>query len=89
MKLFIYKLLLIFFLAFVLFQLTIGSLIKNYEQKVDQYFSEQHLNHLKIKLREEIQNAIEKDNYLKPEDAELINKFLKKLQKEIFTQNQK
>ena len=89
MKLFIYKLLLIFFLAFVLFQLTIGNLIKNYEQKVDQYFSEQHLNLLKIKLREEMQNAIEKDNYLKPEDAELINKFLKKLQKEIFTQNQK
>ena len=89
MKLFIYKLLLIFFLAFVLFQLTIGNLIKNYEQKVDQYFSEQYLNHLKIKLREEMQNAIEKDNYLKPEDAELINKFLKKLQKEIFTQNQK
>ena len=89
MKLFIYKLLLIFFLAFVLFQLTIGSLIKNYEQKVDQYFSKQHLNHLKIKLREEMQNAIEKDSYLKPEDAVLINKFLKKLQKEIFTQNQK
>ena len=89
MKLFIYKLLLIFFLTFVLFQLTIGNLIKNYEQKVDQYFSEQHLNYLKIKLREEMQNAIEKDNYLKSEDAELINKFLKKLQKEIFTQNQK
>lgn len=86
MKLFIYKLLLIFFLAFVLFQLTIGNLIKNYEQKVDQYLSEQHLNYLKIKLREEMQNAIEKDNYLKPEDAELINKFLKKLQKEIFSQ---
>ena len=89
MKLFIYKLLLIFFLAFVLFQLTIGNLIKNYEQKVDQYLSEQHLNYLKIKLREEIKNAVEKDNYINPEDAELINKFLMKLQKEIFTQNQK
>ena len=86
MKLFIYKLLLIFFLTFVLFQLTIGNLIRNYEQKVDQYFSKQHLNHLKIKLREEMQNAIEKENYLDPEDAKLINKFLKKLQNEIFVQ---
>ena len=33
-----------------------------------------------------MKNAIEKENYLQPEDAELINKFLKKLQNEIFVQ---
>ena len=38
-------------------------------------------------MRKEMKNAIKKENYLEPEDAELINKFLKKLQKEIFNQN--
>ena len=89
MKLFIYKSLLVFFLIFLLFQLTIGSVIKNYENKMDQYFTKQNLDQVKLKIREEMKNAIKKENYLSPEDAELINKFLKKLQKEIFVQNQK
>ena len=88
MKLFIYKSLLVFFLTFLLFQLTIGSVVKNYEKKIDHYLSKYYLENLKSKIRSEVENAIDKDNYLKPEDAELINKFLKKLQKEIFIQNQ-
>jgi len=86
MKFFIYKTLIFFFLAFVLFKLTIGSLIKDYEEKVDLYLSEENLIHIKIKAKEEMKNAIEKENYLNPEDAKLINKFLKKLQSEIFIQ---
>ena len=88
MKLFIYKSLFVFFLVFLLFQLTIGTVIKNYERKIDSYFSKQSLEYVKSKMREEIENAIEKENYLNPEDALLINNFLKKLQKEIFSQNQ-
>jgi hypothetical protein len=88
MKLFIYKSLFVFFLVFLLFQLTIGTVIKNYERKIDSYFSKQSLDYMKSKMRQEIENAIEKENYLKPEDALLINKFLKKLQREIFSQSQ-
>ena len=86
MKLFIYKSLIIFFLVFLLFKLTVGSLIKNYEKKIDTYFSKVYVNQIKEKIKEEMQNAIEKENYLNPEDAKLINKFLKKLQNEIFVQ---
>ena len=71
----------------MLFKLTIGSLVKNYEKKVDSYFSKENLVILKQKAREEMKNAIEKENYLEPEDAKLINKFLKKIQSEIFIQN--
>ena len=87
MKLFIYKSLIIFLLVFLLFKLTFGSLIKNYEKKFDAYFSKGNVNQIKEKIKEEMQNAIEKENYLNPEDAKLINKFLKKLQKEIFVQD--
>ena len=86
MKLFIYKSLIIFFLVLLLFKLTFGSLIKNYEKKIDAYFSKGNVNQIKEKIKEEMQNAIEKENYLNPEDAKLINKFLKKLQDEIFVQ---
>jgi len=89
MKLFIYKSLLVFFLIFLLFQLTIGSVIKNYEKKIDKYFSKQYLESVKSNIREEMKRATEKQNYLNQEDAELIYKFLKKLKKEIFIQNQK
>ena len=38
---------------------------------------------MKIKAREEMEIAVNKDIYLDPKDAELISKFLKKVQKEI------
>ena len=86
MKLFIYKSLIIFFLAVLLFKFTIGNVVRNYEEKIDTYFSEDNLILIKQKARKEMQNAIDKENYLEPEDAELISKFLKKLQVEIFDQ---
>ena len=86
MKFFIYKSLIIFFLALILFKFTIGNVVTNYEEKISTYFSEGNLILIKRKARKEMQNAIDKENYLKPEDAELINKFLKKIQGEIFDQ---
>ncbi len=86
MKLFIYKSLIIFFLVVLLFKFTIGSLVKNYEKKIDTYFSEENIIVIKQKIRNEMKNAIEKENYLTPEDSKLINNFLKKLQSEIFIQ---
>ena len=86
MKFFIYKSLIIFFLALILFKFTIGNVVTNYEEKIGTYFSEENLILIKQKAREEMQNAMNKENYLKPEDAELINKFLKKIQGEIFNQ---
>ena len=88
MKLFIYKILIVFFLTLILFKLTIGSLIRNYESKVDLYFTKDNLSLAKDKLREEMKNAIEIEQYLKPEDAKLINDFLKKIQKEISVSNE-
>ena len=58
MKLFIYKSLLVFFLIFLLFQLTIGTVISNYENKMDQYLSKQNLDRVKLKIREEMKNAV-------------------------------
>jgi|TARA_B100000929_G_scaffold276399_1_gene251026 hypothetical protein len=67
----------------ILFKLTIGKLITNYEKKFDELLSKEYVNKIKIEIREEIRAGIEKDNILNAEDAQLINKFLIKLQREI------
>ena len=36
-----------------------------------------------MKIRKEMQNAIDKDDYLNDDDAVLINKFLRKIRSEL------
>ena len=84
MKIFIYKSLIVFFFILVLFKLTIGSLVQNYEKKIDKIFNKESLDTFKIKIREEMKAGIAKDRILNPSDAILIDQFIKKIQKEIF-----
>ena len=83
MKIFIYKSLFVSFLVLILFKLTIGALVNNYEEKFEKLFSKEYINKVKIKIREEVKTGIEKERILSAEDALLINKFFDKLQKEI------
>ena len=83
MKIFLYKSLFTFFLVLILFKLTIGKLINDYEKKFEELLSKEYINKVKTEIRDEMRAGIEKDNILNAEDAQLINKFLIKLQKEI------
>ena len=83
MKIFIYKSLFVFFLILILFKLTIGALVNNYQEKLEEFFSKEYINKVKIKIREEVTIGIEKERILSTDDALLINKFINKLQKEI------
>jgi len=83
MKIFIYKSLIIFFLIFVVFHLTIGYAIRSYETKIYNTFSKDKINHFKDKLREEIKSSIEKDRILDEGDASLLKKFVDKIRSEI------
>ena len=83
MKIFVYKTLFIFICAFFLFQLTIGSKIKQLNNEIEKYKSQKNINDLKNKLRDELRTAVNKENYLSPEDAKLINDFINKLKKEL------
>ena len=83
MKLFIYKTLFIFVSIFIIFQLTIGLKIKQFEKKIEKFKSEKNIENVKNKIRKELRNGIKKENYLSPEDAKLINDFINKLNKEL------
>ena len=78
MKTFVYKTLFIFVCIFILFQLTIGAKIKQLNKELTELKSKENIEIIKNKLRDELRNAISKENYLSPDDAKLINEFNEK-----------
>ena len=83
MKIFFYKTILIAFVFFITFKLTVGSLINQTESKIKDLASKESVEIIKMKIRKEMQNAINKDDYLNDDDAVLINKFLRKIRSEL------
>ena len=83
MKIFVYKTLFIFVCIFILFQLTIGAKINQLDKELTELKSKENIEIVKNKLRDELRNAINKENYLSPDDAKLINEFINKLKKEL------
>ena len=83
MKIFIYKTLFAFVCFFLLFQLTIGLKIKQLNIELAKLKSKENIEVIKNKLRDELKNAVNKENYLSADDAKLINEFINKLKSEL------
>ena len=62
---------------FFLFQITIGTAVREVEKQLYSITSKENLENAKSKVREELKNAIQKDRYLSEEDAVLISDFMK------------
>ena len=71
----------------MLFHFTIGVKIKQLSHELEKMQSKENIEVFKNKIRGELKNALEKDKYLDPEDAKLINDFINKLQEELSDQN--
>ena len=83
MKQFIYKSIIAVLAIILIYEFTIGKEIKKYSSKMDTLTTKAGRKEFIIYLREEINRGVNKDRYLSPEDAQLLNKFFKKIQKEI------
>ena len=83
MKIFVYKTLFVFLCLYLFFEFTFGMKIRDFEKQINNLYSSENLYFLKQKVRKEMNSAINKDVYLKAEDAKLISQFLKKVQKEL------
>jgi len=83
MKGFIYKTIVIIVGVVLLYEFTIGKQIALFKDRFEILISKEGRRDGVDKLRDEIQKAINKDRYLSKEDAILLNKFFKKIQKEI------
>ena len=87
MKIFIYKLLISLVAIFILFQLTIGALIKEAKKNIQELSSKETAILFKEKIREEIKNGLSKENILSKEDAVLLNQFYEKIKQELNSSN--
>ncbi len=86
MKIFFYKTLLVAFVFFIVFKLTIGSLIKEVENKIYENFSKENIERVKDNLRKQIIIATEKERYIKESDADLINALINKVKEDLKSQ---
>jgi len=83
MRIFIYKSLFLIILIYILFQLTIGYTVKKIKAEIYNLKSKENIEFIKNKIRDEIDTAIKKDNFLDERDKKLINDFIKKIKKEL------
>ena len=83
MRIFIYKSLFLIILIYILFQLTIGYTVKKIKGEIYNLKSKENIEFIKNKIRDEIDAAIKKDNFLDERDKKLINDFIKKIKKEL------
>ena len=83
MRSFIYKSIIILICIILVYEFTIGKQIALFKDRADSFISKEGRRESVNKLRDEINKAVNKDRYLSKEDAILLNKFIKKIQKEI------
>jgi hypothetical protein len=83
MKQFIYKVLISIIAVILIYEFTIGKIIKTYTEKLNFISTKEGRKDMVISLRNEIDKGVKKDRYLSKEDARLINQFLNKVKKEL------
>ena len=83
MKQYIYKVIVALIAVVLIYEFTIGKLIKKYTDKLNFISTKEGRKELVISLREEIRKGVKKERYLSKEDALLLNQFINKIQKEL------
>jgi len=83
MKIFVYKTLFVMICVYLLFQFTLGSKISYLQKNLNSLSNDQGRELIRDKIRDEIKRATEKDQILKPQDRELLKKFISKIQDEL------
>ena len=83
MKLFVYKTLFAIIALFLLFELTVSKKIKYLENQINNIHSKENILIVKEKIKDEMKAAINSDTYINKDDAELIIKFIEKIEKDL------
>ena len=83
MKIFIYKTVFVLVGIYFLYQFTIGKKIEYYEHILKNLTNDQGREMIRNKVRNELRKATEKELIIKPEDREILKKFITKIQNEL------
>jgi len=83
MRQYIYKTLIAVLALVLVFEFTIGKTINKFDKKIEALFSKEGRKDTIISIKEEMQKAIDKENYLSSDERVLINDFINKIRKEL------
>ena len=88
MRQYIYKAIISVIALIIIFEFTLGKTLTKYEKKIDTLFSKDGRKSVVISIKNEMQKAIDKENYLSEEERVLINNFINKIKKELELEKQ-
>ena len=83
MKSYIYKVLIASIAIILVFKFTIGKEINQINKKINYFTTAEGRKEMVNSLKEEIQKANNKENYLKEDEIILLKNFIKKIQNEL------
>ena len=83
MRQYIYKTLIAILALVLVFEFTIGKTINKFDKKIEALFSKEGRKNTIISIKEEMQKAIDKENYLSSDERVLINDFINKIRREL------
>jgi len=84
MKIFIYKTLIVAFFTYLIFQVTVGMKLNQYEKDLKNSIHDKNKREQVIeKIKDEIKSANKKDNLFTSEEKELLSTFINKIVNEL------
>ena len=87
MRQYIYKTIIIVIALILVFEFTIGRTINKFDQKIETLFSKEGRKETIISIKNEMQKAVDKENYLSNDERVLIRSFIKKIKQELEINN--
>ena len=87
MRQYIYKTIIVIIALILVFEFTIGRTINKFDQKIEALFSKDGRKETIISIKNEMQKAVDKDNYLSNEERVLIRNFIRKIKQELEINN--
>ena len=83
MRQYIYKTIIAAVALIIVFEFTIGKTINKFNQKAEIIFTKEGRKGMVTSVKNEMQKAIDKENYLAEDERILINKFILKIKNEL------
>ena len=85
MKNYIYKIIIATIALIIVFEFTIGRKFNQFEEISNNFLTKEGRKTMIMSVKNEMEKAIDKENYLTEEERVLINKFMSKIKKELNT----
>ena len=83
MRQYIYKIIIAVVALIIVFEFTIGKSINKINEKTEILFTKEGRKEMVNSVKNEMQKALQKENYLTEDERVLINKFILKIKNEL------